>query len=115
MINSPVYLKWLENQFKKLGGEIIQQSLSHVDEIFDFFPPKSKASAVVINCTGLGAKFLGGVNDDALFPTRGQVVVVKAPHIKRTMTHIGTEGMTYIIPRSDGTVILGGTAIKNDL
>ncbi|KAI9274904.1 hypothetical protein EDC94DRAFT_509581 [Helicostylum pulchrum] len=70
--------------------------------------------AALINCTGLGARFLGGVQDDKVFPTRGQTVVVYAPHIKKTITHVSTQGMTYIIPRSDGTVILGGTANKHD-
>jgi D-amino-acid oxidase len=117
LINSPLYLKWLESQFKKLDGKIIQQSISHIDECFNFFSNSNKnaTAAAVINCTGLGAKFLGGVLDDALFPTRGQVVVVKSPLIKKTITHIGPEGVSYIIPRSDGTVILGGTANKNDL
>ncbi|KAI8644751.1 hypothetical protein BD408DRAFT_462051 [Parasitella parasitica] len=68
----------------------------------------------VINCTGLGARYIGGVNDEAVFPTRGQTIVVKATHIKKTITHLGTQGINYVIPRSDGTVILGGTANKHD-
>jgi D-amino-acid oxidase len=116
LINSPVYLKWLEQQFRKLGGKIIKQSIAHIYELFNFFPHNNHATtAVVINCTGLGAKYLGGVQDDALFPTRGQTMIVNAPNIKKTITHVGTEGITYVIPRSDGTVILGGTANKNDL
>ncbi|KAI8084072.1 uncharacterized protein B0P05DRAFT_578524 [Gilbertella persicaria] len=64
--------------------------------------------------TGLGARFLGGVQDKNVFPTRGQTVIVRASHIKETMTHIGVHGITYIIPRSDGTVVLGGTSNKDD-
>lgn len=113
LINSPVYLQWLMKEFKKLGGKIIQHALTHIDEITGFAQDQKKIA--VINCTGLGAKFLGGVNDDALFPTRGQTVIVDAPYIKRTLTHLHADGsITYVIPRSDGTLILGGTATKGD-
>lgn len=115
LINSPVYLKWLQSQFIQLGGKVIKQAISHIDEIFNFVQDQNPSHAAVINCTGLGARFLGGVQDNALFPTRGQTVIVHAPHIKKTITHVHAEGMTYIIPRSDGTVILGGTANKHDL
>ncbi|KAI9486483.1 MAG: hypothetical protein EXX96DRAFT_516544 [Benjaminiella poitrasii] len=91
LVNTPVYLKWLEIKFKAFG-------------------------------------------DNALFPTRGQTVVVKAPHIqkkkkkkkkKKTITHVGKrfltiffitgiQGINYVIPRSDGTIVLGGTANKDD-
>lgn len=100
-------------EFKKLGGNIIRHALIHIDEIASFAQQHKKLA--VINCTGLGAKFLGGVNDDALFPTRGQTIIVKAPHIKKTLTHLHGDGsITYVIPRSDGTLILGGTATKGD-
>lgn len=29
--------------------------------------------------------------------------------------YVGKDFITYVIPRSDGTVVLGGTANKNDL
>lgn len=32
---------------------------------------------VVVNCTGLSSKKLGGVRDDKLYPARGQIVVVR--------------------------------------
>lgn len=85
-----------------------------MDEIFDLIDQKNIQHVALINCTGLGARFLGGVQDGALYPTRGQTVIVHAPHIKKTMTHVSSQGMTYVIPRSDGTVILGGTANKCD-
>ncbi|KAK4516638.1 uncharacterized protein ATC70_011614 [Mucor velutinosus] len=109
LINTPVYIAWLASKFKELGGEIVQRYISHIDEVFNL-----DNNPFVINCTGLGARFLGGVSDEAVFPTRGQTIVVKAPHIKRTITHKGAQGINYVIPRSDGTVILGGTATKHD-
>ncbi|KAF1800359.1 hypothetical protein V8B55DRAFT_1536843 [Mucor lusitanicus] len=109
LINTPVYIAWLATKFKELGGEIVQRNVGHIDEVFGL-----ARSLFVINCTGLGARFLGGVSDKAVFPTRGQTIVVKAPHINRTITHMGAQGISYVIPRSDGTVILGGTANKHD-
>ncbi|KAI7855423.1 hypothetical protein BDC45DRAFT_439142 [Circinella umbellata] len=68
----------------------------------------------VVNCTGLGARYLDGVNDTKMFPTRGQTVIAYAPHVNETVTYIGSKGITYIIPRSNGQVVLGGTANKHD-
>lgn len=75
-----------------MGGEIVQRNLGHIDEAFNL-----AKNPFVINCTGLGARFLGGVNDEAVFPTRGQTIVVKATHIKRTITHMGMLKLSNII------------------
>ncbi|KAI8982187.1 hypothetical protein BDF20DRAFT_817919 [Mycotypha africana] len=75
---------------------------------------KHSEPPIVINCTGLGSKFLGGVRDQALFPSRGQTVIVKGSHIKETITFSRKQDILYIIPRSDGTIVLGGTTGIND-
>ncbi|KAK3062797.1 hypothetical protein LTS18_003334, partial [Coniosporium uncinatum] len=65
---------------------------------------------VVFNCTGLASRTLGGVEDSKCYPTRGQVVLVKAPRIQTNMMRHGVDYETYVIPRpgSKGNVILGG-------
>jgi hypothetical protein len=88
LINSPVYLKWLQSKFENLGGKLVQRAISHIDQVADLV---DKGQFSVINCTGLGARFLGGVHDGAVYPTRGQTVVVNAPHIKKTITHVGNK------------------------
>ncbi|CAF0778191.1 unnamed protein product [Adineta ricciae] len=67
---------------------------------------------VVINCTGLGARYL--VGDLAVRPARGQVIRIHAPWIK-SMYYFDTktEGVGYIIPQSD-TIVLGGTFQMDD-
>ncbi|KAG1048753.1 hypothetical protein G6F43_008876 [Rhizopus delemar] len=110
LINSPVYLKWLETKFKELGGIIEQRMIRDIK----VFADQNKDVDVLINCTGLGSKYIGGVKDKALYPTRGQTLVVKAPHVKRTLSYVGNHGITYVIPRSDGTAILGGSCDEND-
>ena len=81
----------------------------------------SSTPLAVIVCTGLGALTLGGLEDPTMFPTRGQVIKVRAPWIREGYTRQlgslnGGEGgeRTYVIPRPDGEVILGGTREVGD-
>lgn len=64
--------------------------------------------ACFVNATGLGARKLCG--DEAMFPIRGQTVLVKG-EARSTITRIGDGyGGVYVIPRpGSGTTILGGT------
>jgi D-amino-acid oxidase len=75
----------------------------------------------VVVCTGIGAITLGDVEDKTVFPIRGQIVKVRAPWIRTGWTRQvgslnGGEGgeRTYVIPRADGEVVLGGTREVND-
>lgn len=77
--------------------------------------------ALVVNCTGIGSASLGGVSDTQVHPVRGHVVLVRAPWVKEGFTRQigslkGAEGgeRTYVIPRADGTVVLGGTRQVGD-
>ncbi len=73
-------------------------------------PPK----AIVI-CAGLGARFLGGVEDKDMLPIRGQVVLVRAPWVTEMPCFQTVDGdHSYVIPRSSGDVVIGGTYLKND-
>ena len=58
----------------------------------------------VIVAVGLGARFLGGVEDKAMYPVRGQTVLVRAPWVRFGKTEIAESGLTYIIPRRSGDV-----------
>ncbi len=70
---------------------------------------------VVIVCAGLGARFLGGIEDKDCYPLRGQTLMVRAPWIRFGRTHSTREGLwTYIIPRRSGDVIVGGTKLTDD-
>lgn len=77
--------------------------------------------SAIVNCTGIGALSLGGVADETVFPTRGQVVQLRAPWLREGFTRQigkldGGEGgeRTYVIPRHNGEVIVGGTREIND-
>lgn len=50
-----------------------------------------------------------GCLDEAVHPIRGQTVLVRAPWIKTGMAVKGEATPQYLIPRTDGNIILGGT------
>lgn len=93
--------------------------MDHVDQAFNLFGDEKDpetATQVVFNCTGIGARHLGGVADENVYPTRGQVVVIRAPHIKENRAAVSKHWETYIIPRPyspGGQVILGGYMQKD--
>jgi D-amino-acid oxidase len=43
---------------------------------------------LVVNATGLGARTMIGVEDSAVYPARGQTVLVKAPEVSRCVMHV---------------------------
>ncbi|KAL3425239.1 d-amino acid oxidase [Phlyctema vagabunda] len=69
---------------------------------------------IVFNCTGNAAKTL--VPDVKSYPTRGQVLLVKAPKVEENIMRHGRNYETYVIPRpgSNGKVILGGYMQKGN-
>ncbi|KAH9036564.1 nucleotide-binding domain-containing protein [Lactarius hengduanensis] len=121
-INPPAYLTYLLARFLSRGGRIVRASIQHVAEVLEggveaFAGGKSEARPVdaLIICVGLGARTLGGVDDKDVYPVRGQTVLLRAPWIEggRSLV-VESVAKTYIVPRRDGTVIVGGTKVAND-
>lgn len=75
----------------------------------------SQDTHVVFNCSGNTARFLPGVENPGCFPTRGQIVLAKACHIRCNVMRHGKDYETYVIPRpgSNGNVVLGGFMQKD--
>ncbi|XP_063958843.1 D-aspartate oxidase-like [Lytechinus pictus] len=104
--NCPIYLPYLMKRFLQKGGKAIQRKVDSFGEFAGVYD-------VVVNCTGLGAKFLA--QDDALEPLRGQIIRVRAPmqhffilySLKAGMKGLGNRSF-YVFPRN-GQVVLGGT------
>lgn len=71
-----VYLHWLVDQCKAAGVKIVRYTVDHISDAFRLHSTTSRAS-LVINCTGIGALKLGGVEDRAMKPKRGQLVLVE--------------------------------------
>lgn len=108
--NCPKFLLNMKKYLEGKGVTFVQKKLSHISQAFAF------GTKIVFNCTGNGSKYLGGVTDNKIYPTRGQVVVIKAPHIKENVMRWGDNYATYIIkrPYSHDQLILGGFLQKDD-
>lgn len=113
----PKFLNWLYFRFLSKGGQVIRGSVQHISQIieggagaFDKAKKPGTPDGIVI-CAGLGARFLGGVEDKDVYPMRGQVLLIRAPWVKNCMSMSGGSGRiwTYVIPRRSGDVIIGGT------
>ncbi|GAA6051151.1 hypothetical protein JCM3770_002564 [Rhodotorula araucariae] len=114
LIDTPTYLPSLVTRLEQLGGRLHRiPSLSSLDAALSAHPSLSRAD-LLVNCAGLGARTL--VPDEKVFPTRGQLVIVRAPWITEGVTRLGPDGVyDYIIPRpKSGHVVLGGCAEKNN-
>ncbi|KAF8970431.1 D-amino-acid oxidase [Flammula alnicola] len=122
--DSPIFLNYLLSNFLASGGSILRASVLHIDQVVDGGPgafddrdiPSGPPPDAIVVCLGLGARFLGGVEDKNVYPVRGQTVLLRAPWIKSCMSLSGgpSKIWTYVIPRRSGDVIIGGTYEAND-
>ncbi|KAJ1953487.1 D-amino acid oxidase [Linderina pennispora] len=114
IINVLQYLPWLTEQFTAQGGQVKKARLDHILDATHY----ADNCKVVVNCTAMGSRTLGGVLDKEMYPTRGQTLLVNAPSVDFTTMSPGNTGSetkcTYVIPRGDGTVILGGVMEKDN-
>jgi D-amino-acid oxidase len=103
VVEMPVYLDWLAARVAELGGTVTRLNLRALPEGPD----------VVVNCSGLGARLLGG--DRTVVPVRGQVVHVAQPEGERRIRRWSLDGSgpTYVVPRTHD-VVVGGTDDEGD-
>ncbi|KII91260.1 hypothetical protein PLICRDRAFT_104635, partial [Plicaturopsis crispa FD-325 SS-3] len=118
-IDVPAYLNYLHSRFLGGGGKILRASIEHVDDIAAGKPlgdgrvPDSVDAIVV--CAGLSARTLSSVSDAAVYPVRGQTVLLQSPWVRFGISRDDDESVrTYTIPRNNGNVIIGGTREPND-
>ena len=101
LVETPVYMPWLERRFLERGGRIETRFVERVEDV-------ASPDTLVVNCTGLGARRL--LDDEDVYPCRGQIVRVRAPGVRTwRVSDDPVRGLTYVIARRDG-VVLGGTA-----
>ena len=123
-VDVPKYLNYLLKRFLEKGGTLIRGHVQHIDQVLEAgsTPFKDYTSAdssacppdAVVVCVGLGARFLGGVEDKTVYPVRGQTVILHAPWVRSGYTFEGAGEWTYIIPRRSGDVVVGGTLGVDD-
>ena len=101
LIDMPRYLDYLERRLRDAGGSVVIRPVRSLREL-------AGEVAVVVNCSGLGAREL--VGDPALRPIRGQHVVVENPGLEEFfMADRLTAEWTSWFPHAE-RVILGGIA-----
>jgi D-amino-acid oxidase len=102
----PVYLRWLAGRVLEAGGSITRLNLHGLPATGNGGPD------VVVNCAGIGAKFLAA--DPSVHPVQGQVVLVEQVGLDRWwLDSVTSEGPTYVVPRSSD-IVVGGTDVEGD-
>lgn len=117
-INTAIYLPWLVSQCLANGVVFKRGVFKHVlDAASSNVHPAGKVD-LVVNCTGLMASKLGGVEDSAVYPARGQVVIVRNEAGKMldvSGTDDGSSEACYVMTRAaGGGTILGGSYQVNN-
>lgn len=90
----------MAKRLESSGVIFLRQSVNSLADL------KGLGHDVLINATGCGSKFLRDVADPNIQEVRGQTILVKTNYDKIMMRH--GKDYTYVIPRLDGTAILGG-------
>lgn len=108
-LHAPKHLQWLHAILQAAGVTFVRRSVPDLPSVV------GTDTQVIFNCIGNAAASFAGVQDPKCYPTRGQVLVVRAPGVTRNMMRYGDGYITYVIPRplSNGQVILGGYLQKH--
>ncbi|KAL1859236.1 D-amino acid oxidase [Paecilomyces lecythidis] len=115
-INTAIYLPWLVSQCLANGVTFKRALFEHiVDATYHNFHPYGNVD-IVVNCTGLMASKLGGVQDTTVVPARGQIVIVRN-EARKMLSVSGTDNgdneACYVMTRAaGGGTILGGSYEK---
>ncbi|KAI4121378.1 MAG: hypothetical protein LQ347_006880, partial [Umbilicaria vellea] len=116
-INTALYLPWLASQCLKNGVVFQRKIFKHITEAANAFHSGEKAD-VVVNCTGLSALTLGGVEDKKMMPARGQIVLVRNEAnvmCANSGTDDGEDEACYIMQRAaGGGTLIGGSYQKGN-
>lgn len=106
IVEMPIYLGWLAGQVLSAGGSITRLTLHGLPR------PGGGGPDVVVNCAGIGAKFLAA--DHAVYPVQGQVVLVEQVGLEHWWLDSGHGGPpTYVVPRSHD-IVVGGTDVEGE-
>lgn len=118
-INVPIYLSWLYSEVASRGGVFVEKKIESLEETLSLSPD------LVVTAVGLGAGDILEIKDTRMDASRGQVVLIKAPWMEsRSRGKIRWSGLSkicdegyrdvYVIPRGDGTLVVGGTRLTGD-
>ena len=103
-INTAIYLPWLTSQCLQVGVKFKRGVLKHISEASRAHH-SGKSVDVIVNCTGLSARTLGGIQDANMIPARGQTVLVRNEAnvmYANSGCDDGEEEMCYLMQRAAG-------------
>ncbi|MCJ1249863.1 hypothetical protein MMC30_007089, partial [Trapelia coarctata] len=116
-INTAIYLPYLLSLCLRAGVHFHRAVFTHISEAANAHH-SSQPAHIVVNCTGLSARKLGGVMDASLLPARGQTVLVRNEvdgMYASSRTEDGEEEMFYVMQRAaGGGTLLGGSYQKGN-
>ncbi|KAJ9143110.1 Nucleotide-binding domain-containing protein [Pleurostoma richardsiae] len=95
-----IFLPWLRKRLEANGVKFLRANVTSLSQL------KDMGHNILINATGVGAKYLQDVKDQQMQEVRGQTVLVKSDFDKIWIRR--GKDYTYCLPRLDGTAILGG-------
>ncbi|CAG9993034.1 unnamed protein product [Clonostachys byssicola] len=97
-------IKWLESRLKAKGVKFHRAGVTSLGAL------KHMGHDVLINASGLGAAALKDVHDPQIMPCVTHLIEVRHPYDQIWMRHNKDYSVyTYILPRGDGTAVLGGS------
>lgn len=117
-VNTAIYLPWLISQCLKAGVVFKRAIFKHVSEAAS---PEIHhlgcCADLLVNCTGLSSMKLKGVEDQSMFPVRGQIVLVRnnpGGNFSLSGSDDGVDEAVYGMTRAaGGGTVLGGSNQHN--
>ncbi|EXL71840.1 hypothetical protein FOPG_12538 [Fusarium oxysporum f. sp. conglutinans race 2 54008] len=101
VLNPNIFLPWMRSTLERSGVRFMRLDLHALSDA------RHLGHDVLINAAGLGPRHLVDVKDPDMLFLKGQIILVKSDYKKCLMRDDGKD-YTYVIPRLDGTVIMGG-------
>ncbi|CDK25218.1 unnamed protein product [Kuraishia capsulata CBS 1993] len=115
VISVGTYLAYLSQKLMAAGVVIRRAHVAHIKDVASYYTKGTPE--VIVNCSGLLARKLGGVEDKAVYPIKGQILLIRN-NCSTLLSVSGTEGPDeeafYIFPRKEGGGIIGGSYVPND-
>ncbi|CAG8948564.1 unnamed protein product [Penicillium salamii] len=101
VLDPGIFLPWLKRNLESSGVDFKRMTLQSLSDAYHL------GHDILINATGAGPMYLDDIQDDNMELLKGQIMIIKSDYKKCFMRDDG-KNYTYVIPRLDGKVILGG-------
>jgi D-amino-acid oxidase len=117
MVDTDVYMSWLEREVRKAGCRVIERKLEGLLRERAEALARQHGVDLIVNCAGLGA---GELTGDRVYPLRGALIRVRndgrrfprvtQAHCVAHDSSAGDQGFIFIVPRGDDMIVMGGLA-----